>query len=170
MRIDRGRQPRVIQGEFQRKTPQMGLEPSRGRIGDFSMGLSDSIYTDSSNGQNHQASFSMFVTADQKRQLCEMGVSEDEIYNMSPTDAHERLGNRQPHSVEDDTAVKQPAGNFVADATEISRFVETMFCHATEGYVQLRCFLDKPQTGTWGQDPETKEWRAAAPSDDHVEW
>src|SRR6266850_1419602 len=68
------------------------------------MEISDSIYSDSLNGQDYHASFSMFVTADQKRQLREMGVSDDEIYNMSPTDAHERLGVRQPHSVKDNVA------------------------------------------------------------------
>src|SRR5260370_40328982 len=77
----------------------MGLEPSRGRIGDFSMGLSNSIYTDSSNGQDHQASFSdclasvsLLITKDQRHQLQEMGVGEDEIRNMTPAQAHERLG------------------------------------------------------------------------------
>jgi hypothetical protein len=63
------------------------------------MGLSDSIYTDSSNGQDHQASFSdcpasvsLLITKDQRRQLQEMGVGEDEIRNMTPAQAHERLG------------------------------------------------------------------------------
>jgi P4 family phage/plasmid primase-like protien len=37
-----------------------------------------------------------------------------------------------------------------ADREEISRFCDALFRYAETGFVQLRTFRDKPETGTWG--------------------
>lgn len=40
--------------------------------------------------------------------------------------------------------------DLTADREEISRFCDALFRYAETGFVQLRTFRDKPETGTWG--------------------
>jgi hypothetical protein len=37
----------------------------------------------------------------------------------------------------------------IADAAQIREYVETVFKHATAGYVSLRCFIDREKNKFW---------------------
>lgn len=60
----------------------------------------------------------------------------------------------------------EQAAQWVADPGEIAIFVNTLFRHATEGFVQLRCFVEGSHT-PWGRhrEGETKLWPTAHASD-----
>jgi hypothetical protein len=91
----------------------------------------------------------MFVTADQKRQLREMGVSDDEIYNMSPTDAHERLGVRQPHSVKDTVANGHDHGETIDETLNDHTRLDLKLKLLSNGYQPIATNGKKPVATGW---------------------